>query len=112
MKMKLTDPYPSDYLPKAGEDKPHPFIRGNFVAECIQHSNGQRSIVVYHKNLSVYECHKPHIYDPFAIFTLANWMVKASNWVGQPIVEKAEEQSTKKKRRKKKKHPDDLPGQP
>jgi hypothetical protein len=65
------------------EPKPSKFINGNFVAECIEKANGGRSIVFYNKKTTIYEHHSAIIHDPITIFKLANWMVKASNWVGQ-----------------------------
>ncbi len=63
--------------------KPHPFTNKSFISECTESPTGERSIRVYHKKLSIYVPKKAHIHDPIAIFKLAAWMVKASEWVSE-----------------------------
>ena len=62
---------------------PPPFTNKSFIAECVESPTGERSIRVYHTKLSIYEPKKAQIHDPVAIFKLAAWMVKASEWVSQ-----------------------------
>jgi hypothetical protein len=45
--------------------------------------NGERYVAIYNKNMTIYEPKKATIYDPVTMFRFANWMVKASEWVGE-----------------------------
>jgi len=63
--------------------KPNPFTNKSFISECVESPTGERNIRVYHKKLSIYEPKKAQIHDPIAIFKLAAWMVKASEWVSE-----------------------------